>query len=70
MPDFILRESDFSYDLDLSNGWVYDMKINGIKLRQLDLNNKTVKILPGTSYPTMFAEVSNVNAMVGVTGGL
>lgn len=70
MPDFIERESDFSFDFDLSNGFIYDMRINGIKIKKLDIKNRTIKILPGDKHQTFHAEISNVDLTGHVTGGL
>ena len=70
MPDFLAREENFMFDFDLSNGYIYDMKINGIKIKQLDILNHSVKVLPGSKFPTLHAEVSNVAITGLVTGGL
>jgi hypothetical protein len=41
------------FDLDLSNGYVYDLKINGIKIKKLDIKERSVKIIPGAKFPTI-----------------
>jgi|APCry1669189034_1035192.scaffolds.fasta_scaffold615692_1 hypothetical protein len=33
IPDFLARDSDFAFDLDVSNSLVHDLRINGIKIK-------------------------------------
>lgn len=61
MPDFIAREDDFNFDFDLSKNFLYDVKMNGIKLTKIDIKNRTIKLLPGNNFPTFHAEISNVD---------
>lgn len=70
MPDFLARQSDFAFDVDLANGWVYDLKVNGIKLRQLDIGTRVFKIVPGSEHPSVHLELSQMSVIGHVTGGL
>jgi hypothetical protein len=37
MPEFLMRESDFTFDVDLFNGYIYDFHLYGVKLETLDI---------------------------------
>ena len=70
IPDFLARESDFSFDLDISNGYVYDMRVSGIKLKQLDITKRVIKIIPGAKFPSLVVDIGGIDFEGHVTGGL
>lgn len=70
MPDFIASNENFTFDLDLSNAYLYDLKINGIKFKKLDIKERSVKIIPGAKFPTIEVLIDKTDAVLHVTGGL
>lgn len=70
MPDFILANPEFNFDLDLSKGFMYDIKVNDIRIKELKIKERVIKIVPGDKYPSIHVDFSDVNLVVHVTGGL
>lgn len=70
VPDFIAREENFTFDIDLQKTFLYDLKLNDIKVLSMSVPNRTVKIIPGAKYPTFVAEFAHVDFVGHVTGGM
>ena len=70
MPDFIAREDDLLFDIDLKKNFLYDLKVYGVKLQQVDIKNRSISIVPGENYPTFVLDLSNVDILAHITGGL
>ena len=69
MPEFLLRESDFVFDLDLFNGFMYDMHLYGVKLTTLDIKDRNFKIVKGEKEPRAVMDIKNTNVKGHLTGG-
>jgi hypothetical protein len=47
MPEFLLRESDFTFNVDMFTGFLYDLHLYGLKLTTFDIKERSVRIVPG-----------------------
>jgi hypothetical protein len=70
MPDFIAKQPNFTFDMDLQKGFMYDLKLNDIQIKQMDIGKRSVKVIPGEKYSTVHVDVSNVHVTAHITGGL
>ena len=70
MPEFLLRESDFSFDVDLFNGFIYDLHLYGVKLTTFDIKDRSVKIVPGDTEPRAIMEIRETHLKGHLNGGL
>ena len=49
MPDYLRRNNEeTSFELDLLNGWFWDMHIYSIKFKQFNIDKRSIKVFPGT----------------------
>ena len=70
MPDFLAREDDLIFDLDLRKHFLTDLQLYGVKIIEIDLGERKFSVEPGNLYPSIVVEVSNVTVLSHVTGGL
>jgi hypothetical protein len=70
MPDFIASEEDFTFDIDLKKRKHADLRLYGVRLEKVDIGQREVKIVPGDQYPTFVFNVSDVDVVAHITGGL
>lgn len=70
MPEFLLRESDFTFDVDLFNGFMYDLHLYGVKLTTFDIKDRSIKIIPGENEPRAVMEIGGTHLKGHLTGGL
>lgn len=57
IPEFLKRESQFSLDMDLVNGLFWDLHVYGMKLSKLEIDKRSIKMVPGDKYPKMVFEI-------------
>ena len=70
MPEFLMRESDFTFDVDLFNGYIYDLHLYGVKLETLDIKQRSIKIAPGETEPRAIMEIKGTHLKGHLNGGL
>ncbi len=69
MPEFLRRESDFMFDMNLFNGFLYDMHLYGVKLKTLEIKDRSFKIVQGKKEPRAVMEIKNAHVKGHLTGG-
>lgn len=69
MPEFLLRESDFLFNVDLFNGMMYDMHLYGVKLTTLDIKERKFKIIQGEKEPRAVLDIKKTHVKGHLTGG-
>lgn len=60
VPDFIAANENFTFDLDMPS-LLYDVKMTGVRVEQLVIEKKSVKIVPGAKFPSFEAELSGID---------
>jgi hypothetical protein len=70
MPEFLLRESDFTFDVDLFNGFIYDLHLYGVKLTTFDIKERSITIVPGDEEPRAILEIKDTHLKGHLNGGL
>jgi hypothetical protein len=70
MPEFLLRESDFTFNVDMFTGFLYDLHLYGVKLTTFDIKERSVRIVPGEKEPRVIMEIKGTHLKGHLTGGL
>ena len=48
MPEFLRKNNEeTSFDLDLVNGWFWNMHVYSVKIKQFNIDKRSIKVLPG-----------------------
>ena len=70
MPDFLVRESDFTFNVDLASGFLYDLRLYGVKLSKFEIGQRNIQIIPGDKHTSVLLEISNAHVKGQLDGGL
>jgi len=47
MPEFLKRESEFTFDFDLLDGWFWNMHLYQVKIRKFNIKKRSLLVVPG-----------------------
>ena len=47
MPEFLQRESEFTFDFDLLDGWFWNMHLYQVKIKKLNIHKRSLLVVPG-----------------------
>jgi hypothetical protein len=53
MPDFLAREDDLIFDLDLRKHFMTDLQLYGVKIMEIDIGESKFSVEPGNLYPSV-----------------
>jgi hypothetical protein len=53
MPDFLAREDDIIFDLDLRRHFMTDLQLYGVKIMEIDIGERKFSVEPGNLYPSV-----------------
>jgi len=53
MPDFLAREDDLIFDLDLRKNFMTDLQLYGVKIMEIDIGERKFSVEPGNLYPSV-----------------
>ncbi len=70
IPDFIAANENFTIDWYAPRGFLYDVRMSGMRFEKLEIKKKEIKIVPGDKYPSLNMEVSDIEIAARVTGGV
>jgi hypothetical protein len=49
MPEFLERESEFTFDFDLLDGWFWNMHLYQVRIRKLNIKKRSLLVVPGVN---------------------